>query len=84
VHDTQFKTSKEVLAGKRKELKERGKGNREKRAEPLTPDEEEKLWQSGELGSSNPTSLQQTLWFLTTKHMGKFSCCFFKTWPIFY
>ena len=71
VKDDSFKTSRKVLESKRKELKLMGKGNKENRAEPITEDEEDLLWKSKQLGGDTPKSLLQTLWFLTTKHMGK-------------
>ena len=65
-----FKLSKQVLASKRKELKREGKGNRPNRAEPLTDGEEKLLWESEELGDSNPKCLQNAIWFLNTKVLG--------------
>ena len=36
----------------------------------MTEDEEEKLWQEGQLGSSSPTQLIQTLFYLNGLHFG--------------
>ena len=71
VKDTVFQVSKKVLESKRKELKKSGLGNHDLKADPLTPEEEEILWEKGELGNGNPEALQRTVWFLTTKLMGK-------------
>ena len=71
VKDSAFQISKKVLESKRKELKQQGLGNRDLKAEQLTPDEEDILWSTGELGTRGPRELQHTVWFLTTKLMGK-------------
>ena len=76
VTDKAFETSKKVLESKRKALKKDGHGNRELKADPLSPDEENVLWDKGQLGSHEPAALQRALWFLTTKLMGKFDLLF--------
>ena len=78
VKDDCFSTSRKVLESKRKELKQQGKGNKENRAESLTEEEEELLWETKQLGGDTPRTLLQTLWFLTTKHMGKYNMIFIK------
>jgi hypothetical protein len=65
-----FKTSKKVLEMRRRELKQLGKGNRPNRFDPLTQEQEEQLWACGQLGLQSPESLQNTVWFHTTKLMG--------------
>ena len=59
-----FKTSRNILKTKRLELKKMGKGNKPNHAEPLSPDEEERLWTSGilDVNSCNPATLQNTMW----------------------
>jgi integrase len=66
----EFKTSRDVLAAKRRELKQRGKGNRPNKAEPLTENEEEQLWTSGTMGLHSPESLFNMVWYLNTKLLG--------------
>ena len=70
VASKEFQTSKKVLETKRGELKAAGKGNKPNAAEPLTPEEEEKLWEKKELGGDNGRVLQNTMWFLTGKLLG--------------
>ena len=72
VRSQEFDTSRQVLQSRRKELKEMGFGNRTNKAETLTPEDEDKLWEKGQLGNQDPVILQRTIWFLTTKLMGKF------------
>ena len=49
-----------------------GKGNKPNHAEPLSPYEEERLWTSGilDVNSSNPATLQNTMWFWNAKLLG--------------
>jgi hypothetical protein len=39
-------------------------------ADPLTPTEVDQLWESGQLGTGNPESLLQTLWWVNTTQFG--------------
>ena len=66
----EFEVSKLVLETRRKELKSQGKGNRPNRADAITPAEEEKLWEKGQLGSSNPSALQNTINFFNGQLLG--------------
>ena len=50
-------------------LKKEGKGNKPNASEPLEKDIE-RLWESGNLGDSDPESLQNIVWFLQTLHTG--------------
>ena len=67
-----FKLSREVLSAKRRQLViEHGKGNRPQAARELTEAEEDKLFaECGEFGTSNPTALQRTLWWVIALHFG--------------
>ena len=56
----EFTASKDVLNGKAVALREQGKGKRERKANSLTEQEEETLWQHGVLGHSTPQSLNYT------------------------
>ena len=68
--DADFSNSRKVLNGKAIVLQEKGKGKRPRKADPLTEKEEEHLWNSGVLGTSNPTSLNYTVFFLFSQHFG--------------
>ena len=59
IKDRQFMTSRAVLEGKRPN-----------RSFSLTKAEEETLWDCGQLGSSTPVSLVNTIWWLFTQHFG--------------
>ena len=66
-----FKLSREVLSAKRRQLVvEHGKGNKPQAARELTEAEEDKLFECGEFGTSNPTILQRTLWWIIALHFG--------------
>ena len=45
-------------------------GKRPNRSFSLTKAEEETLWDCGQLGSSTPVSLVNTIWWLFTQHFG--------------
>jgi hypothetical protein len=67
----EFEKSRKILEAKRKELKGNGLGNKPNKAEALTPDEEQKLWDSGELNIlGNGRVLQNTLFFFDCKNVG--------------
>jgi integrase len=70
VKSAEFKTSKDVLAARRRELKQAGKGNKPNKADALTPQDEEKLWETGQLGLDTPESLFNTVWYLNAKLFG--------------
>lgn len=59
-----------ALAAKMTVVKAAGKGNRPKRAMPLTEDEESKLWTSGAMGQETPNSLLTALWWKFTTGFG--------------
>lgn len=54
-------------------LREQGKGKRKRKADSLT-EEEEALWQHGVLGHSNPQSLNYTVFYQTSQHLGTRGC----------
>ena len=68
LRDVGFKTSRDVLAAKRKSLK--GKGNRPNRADGLSEADEEKMWITGVMGLQNPEALLNMVWYATTKLLG--------------
>ena len=71
-----FKTSQDVCATMRKLAKQGGKGNKPNRSDALTPDDENKLWATGQMGAHSPKPMLRSLWFLMTKLMGKYSFSF--------
>ena len=68
--DKEFEGSRRALEAKRKSPRPQGKGGKVNAAEPLTEQDEECLWSTGQLGSDNPTVLLHTTWFLGTMHFG--------------
>ena len=70
LRDTEFLSSRKVLEGKARKLREQGMGRRPNKAKSLTKEEEEILWESGQLGNQTPRSLINTMWWLLTMHFG--------------
>ena len=70
VRDTVFLSSRKVLEGKARKLREQGMGKRPNKAKSLTKEEEEILWQNGQLGNQTPRSLINTMWWLLTMNFG--------------
>ena len=66
--DPEFSNSRKVLNGKAIVLQENGKGKRPRKADALTENEEELLWSCGMLKTSNPTSLNYTVFLLFSQH----------------
>ena len=67
--DIEFADSCKVLNGKAISLQRKGKGKRPNRADVVTIEEEELLW-NNILGKDNPTSLNYTTFFLLGQHFG--------------
>ena len=70
----EFSVSKKILECRRKELKSLGKGNKPNQAEPLTPQQEDRLWETGQLGDNNARQLQNTVWWFNAKLLGFRGC----------
>lgn len=51
--DAQFKHSRDVLASKRKLLKQKGLGNKRLRSDPFTQEEQKILWEKSILGTGS-------------------------------
>ena len=64
-----FELSRKVLNGKAIQLQQNGKGKRPKKADALTSEEEDLLWDTV-LGKMNPISLNYTIFFLISQHFG--------------
>ena len=65
-----FTLSQSALLTKMKILKGHGKGNRPNKAQPLTEEDEEILWQKGVFGLESPLALITTLWWFFTVGFG--------------
>lgn len=65
-----FNLTREALKAKQKVLKQQGKGNKPKRAQPITVEEINMLYQKQLLGNANPEALINTLWMNNTIHFG--------------
>ena len=71
VDSKEFKLSKKVLESRRRDLKQKGLGNRPNVARPLSKNDEEKLWETKQFGSETPSISDehsvvfqsQTVWF---------------------
>ena len=70
IKDREFPSSRKVLEGKARKLREEGRGKRPNRSKSLTNEEEETLWKSWQIGSGNPRALINTMWWLLTQHFG--------------
>lgn len=68
--DKKFQTSRQVLNGKAIELREQGKGKKPRKADALSKEEEEMLWNKGVLGISTPKNLNFTVFYLLSQHFG--------------
>ena len=68
--DGNFTISRKVLNGKAIDLQEQGIGKRKRRTDPLTYEEEERIWSSGVPDGENPTSLNYLVFFQVSQHTG--------------
>lgn len=68
--DLRFVTFRRVLDSRMKELLSKGFGTKVKRADPLSLQDEENLWQKGIFGMTNSVSLQHTVFFYACKLFG--------------
>ena len=57
IRDREFLNSRKVLEGKARKLREQGKVKRPNRSRSLTKEEEEVLWQNGQLGGGSLNTL---------------------------
>ena len=51
-------------------LHRKGLGTQPKQAEPITEDEESRLWRSGQLGKQSPQALLNTVYYYNCKMFG--------------
>ena len=59
-----FAEFRATLDGEMKRLQSLGIGAKKRQAEPLTEEEEEQLWQTGQLGDHSPQALVDTMLFM--------------------
>ena len=59
-----------MLNGKAIQLRENGKGKKSRKADPLTAEKEEILWNTGVLGGDNPKSLNHTVFYIISQQFG--------------
>ena len=62
--DISFADFRATLDGDMKRLQSLGIGTKQRQAEPLTEEEEERLWQTGQLGDHSPQALLDTMIFM--------------------
>ena len=70
IDGVEFQSSRRILEGKARELREMGMGKRPNASEALTRTEEDMLWELNRLGRSSPDVLVRTMWFLLVQHFG--------------
>uniref|UniRef100_A0A8W8NL87 ZMYM2-like/QRICH1 C-terminal domain-containing protein n=1 Tax=Magallana gigas TaxID=29159 RepID=A0A8W8NL87_MAGGI len=68
--DNIFTATKQALKAKQKDLKQKGKGNRPQKVDPLSDDDINILYDSRVLGVTSPQSLLNTVWFNNAIHLG--------------
>jgi hypothetical protein len=64
-----FTATKQALKAKQKYLKQKGKGNRPQKADPLSDDYINILYDSGVLGVASPHALLNTVWLNNALHL---------------
>lgn len=73
-NDFEFTESREVLDAQMKYLARQGNVKPKRRAEIITRDMEDHLWNNGVLGSDSPKKLLETLIYLLGLHLGLRAC----------
>lgn len=63
-HDKEFAETRTILDSEMKRLKRDGIRTRGRKADPITPEEEEVLWNKGILGDHNPEALLNAIFYL--------------------
>lgn len=66
----EFSKTRDALKSKQKDLKSKGFGNQPKTADDITSTEMQFLHEKGQLGTSTPQSLMNTLWLNNTMYFG--------------
>ena len=68
--DQEFEESRKVLNGRAKEIRESGKGKKPMKAEALTEEEEQLLWERKGLGDEDPRMLNRTIFYTLGQQFG--------------
>ncbi|XP_061191553.1 uncharacterized protein LOC133199700 [Saccostrea echinata] len=68
--DDSFRLTRDALKAKQKNLKKQGKGNKPSKAEAISDEEINILYEKKILGNETPESLLYTLWFNNSIHFG--------------
>ena len=74
INQRAFERCRKLLNGKAIELRENALGKRKNRADILSEQQEEQLWQRGVLGSANPKSLNYAVFFMLSQQFGTRGC----------
>ena len=86
--DEEFSRCHQVLATKRKSLVQSGFGNKPNATRELREEEQEKLFETGQVGDHDPLALQKNLWWFLSLHFGflthphVFCGCFFSDYQL--
>ena len=59
-----------MLSMKKKDLKQKGLGNKPNAAQPVEAEDIEKMWSSGAIGLQNPRFLLHLVWWNNVTHLG--------------
>ena len=62
--DIEYANFRKTLDSEMKRIRRTGKGSTKKKAEPLTVNDQEKLWESGLLGDHSPNALLNTIFYM--------------------
>ena len=68
--DKCFETSRKTLEGKAIKLRQNGKGKQKMKADVITEEEEELLWEKGALGCSDAKTLNRMVFYTLSQHFG--------------
>ena len=70
INSENFKMCSNLVKSRKKDLTEQGKGNLPNRARLIEDKEEDKLWETGAFGDSNPESLLHAVFYTTSMALG--------------
>ena len=70
IRDREFHSSKQVLEGKARQLRQSGMGKRPNKANSLTVEEEEVFWEAEKFDSKTSEALTFSMWWLLTQFFG--------------
>ena len=65
----EFEEVSTMLSMKKKDLKQKGLGNKPNAAQPVETEDIEKMWSSGAIGLQNPRSLLHLVWWNNVTHL---------------